>query len=163
MAAENIESTAVRQLDASNFSQAESIVNEYFATIEQGTTRAEVLKPEFFAHIATKLRPYTEIRVVCEDGSLYARLLVLAAERTWARVHVLEWHDLTVKDVSQSQAESVQTPATPATAARHRVEWKGPHHKWSVIRNADNEYVHEGDNTREDAELWLREHEKVTA
>ena len=37
-----------------------------------------ILHPDFWGHIAAKLRPYDEIKVRCDDGTFYAQLLVLA-------------------------------------------------------------------------------------
>lgn len=157
------ETKATPQLDASRFKLAEHENINYVIDVEPGITRQHVLDPAFYAQFSSKLRPYDRIAVRCDDGSLYAELLVLNAERTWARVHVLSWHDLTTRDVSLSQAEAKEhVDATKIPTPAHRVEWKGPHHKWSVIRNTDDAYVHEGDAAREDADLWMREHERAT-
>ena len=158
------ESTAIRQIDADRFQQAEMVRETWAITVEQGTSRSDILNPGFWSHVAYKLRPYARIEVRCDDGSIFADLIVLNAERTWARVHVMSWHDLTTRDVSLSQVdEKEHDSASKIPAPAHQVEWKGPHKKWSVIRVADSAYVHEGDASRQDAELWLREHERATA
>ena len=52
---------------------------------------------------------------------------------------------------------------TPDAEVRHKVEWKGPQHKFAVIRLADSAQIKDGCKTREEAQLLLREHERVIA
>jgi hypothetical protein len=49
----------------------------------------------------------------------------------------------------------------PAVSAKHKVEWKGPHHKFCVIRLSDSTMLHTGSATRALADDWLRNHEKA--
>lgn len=153
------------QLDAHRFKFAENERLVYVAVIEAGVTRKQVIDPAFWAHVAPKLQPYTKIELTCDDGSLFAELLVLQAERTWARVYVLSWHNLTTRDVALSQGEPGSAGAGPGPdpASLFRVEHKGQHKKWCVIRNADGGYVREGEQSKADANHWLEEYLKVTA
>lgn len=152
------------QLDAAKFTLAEAEQERFMATIEPGTTRAEVCNPAFFAHIASKLRPYTEILLRCEDGTLYAKALVLQAERTWATVHILEWHDLTTKDVSltQTQVKEIEKMVREG-ATEYSIEYKGPTLKHCVIRNGDQAIVADKIATKAGAHEWLANFLKVTA
>ncbi|MCR4331769.1 MAG: hypothetical protein NUV34_03565 [Sulfuricaulis sp.] len=155
---------AVLQLDAARFQQADNVRETWAITVEQGVTRTDILNPAFWSHIAYKLRPYARIEVRCDDGSFFAELVVLNAERTWARVYVLSWADLTTKDVSQTQAGKAAQPAATAEPERaFRVEWKGPHKKFCVIRNSDNAYIRESEASKRDAEAWLLDYERVTS
>lgn len=155
---------AVLQLDAARFQQADVVRETWAVTVEQGVTRADILNPAFWSHIAYKLRPYARIEVRCDDGSMFADLVVLNSERTWARVYVLSWADLTTKDVSQSQsAQAVQAASSAEPEKAFRVEYKGPHKRFCVIRNADNSYVRENEATKLDAQAWLIDYERVTS
>ena len=145
----------IPQLDPSRFHLAEAERMPYAITVEQGVTKRHITDPAFLAHVAARLRPYDKIEVRCDDGSFYAELLVLTAERTYARVHLLAWHDLTTKDVTQTQAAIAQPGYT--------VEWKGPHRKWCVIRTQDASIVHEQAPGKHEASVWLHEFLKVTA
>ena len=161
---EHQKAPTVPQLDAQRFQLAEHERNVFICTIEGGVTRKNILDPAFWAHVANKLRPYTEIILRCDDGTLYARVLVTQAERTWARVHVLEWHDLTTKDVALSKAEPIASPKMPETNARYQVVQKGPHLKWCVIDNETNPptLVREKEPTKVQATAWLEEYLRVT-
>lgn len=153
------------QLAAERFKLAEHERNVHSITIEEGISRAQIIDPAFLAHVAAKLRPYDEILVRCDDGAMFARLLVLQSERTWARVHVLEWHNLTTRDVALSQTDNAEQSG-PANTVDHELEYeikhKGPHKKWSVIRKADGAYVREGEETKAAATAWLSDWLRVT-
>ena len=152
------------QLEPARFKPAESSRNVHSITIEQGISRAEILNPAFLAHIAARLRPYDHIEVTCDDGTLYAELLVKTCDRTWAHCHVLKWEDLTTRDVSLSQATAKPEKAKGNAPVNEdfRVEYKGQHKKWCVIRNLDNQFVREDEENKENAQHWLREYLKVT-
>lgn len=153
---------ATPQLSPERFKPAEAVRNLWAITVEPGITRAEVLDPAFLAHSAYKLTPYDEITVRCDDGTVFARLLVLESSRAWARTRVLEWVDLSTKDVSQSQAEQQSRKVDPTANATHRLEHKGQHKKWCVIRNVDGAYVRETEPTKDAAQKWLDEYLRVT-
>lgn len=164
-----MDNTATPQLDASRLKLAEHERNVHLITVEEGVTRAQIINPAFLAHIAAKLRPYDQIEVRCDDGTIWARTLVLQAERTWARIYVLEWHDLTTRDVSLSQAAGegqepgkVEAPDAKRDA-EFQVVYKGPHKKWCVIRNLDSQYVREGEENKAQAVQWLDQWIKVTS
>ncbi len=142
----------VPQVNPVRFKQFEFVNTKYSLTVESNTTIEDVQTPEFWAHISQQLRPYDDIRIVTDDGSWYADVFVLVAARNWARVKVKYFAQLTTSDVDQSQAEKIDT---------HRVEYKGPHRKWSVIRNQDDAYLKDGMQTQGEAAAWLKEHLKA--
>lgn len=153
----------IPQLDASRFKVAEAQRNTHQIIIEAGITRRQVLDPAFLAHVARQLQPYTKLEILSDDGTVYAEAIVLQAERTWARIYIKEWHDLTTKDVSLSKADAERiSKATAEQVAAYRVEHKGPHKLWCVIRNQDGAYVREGETTKAKANTWLEEYIKVT-
>lgn len=123
---------------------------DWVVTAEQGTDLSDLVDPGFWAHVSARMKPYDHIEVRVDDGSWLVQLLVLDCSRNWAKVYVLAEHHLTTTDVSQSQA------------AKHSVEYKGPHKKHCVIRKSDSECVKEGISTKEEAYRWMAEHEKAT-
>jgi hypothetical protein len=122
----------------------------YVADIAYGVSLDEILAPGFWAHVATKLPPYTQIEARSEDGSWIAYLIVTGSDRTWARVAVDRVVNLTTKEVSETQA------------TQHEVKWKGPALKYAVIRLADEAVVLSGFRQREEAVRALQEHERIT-
>lgn len=162
----------IPQLDAQDFSLAEHVRNVFRAEVGEGITRKDIINPSFWAHIGTKVRPYDEITVIRRDGTLYARVIVLQSERTWARVYVTDWHDLTTRDVALSQTEGVampkpdelQSPQVALDPAKvFELKFKGMRMKWCVIRQHDGQVVREGEPDKKAAQVWLDEYLKVIA
>lgn len=164
------------QLDAMAFTLAEQVRNQHWAEIGEGVTRQDLLDPAFWAHISSKLHVYDEITVIRTDGTLHAKVLVLQTERTWARVFITDWHDLTTRDVSMSQPDptviesaikttTAQAGALPAAepevSGEFSLVYKGPRLKWCVKRATDGQHVREGEPTKASARTWLDEYVKV--
>ena len=61
---------AIRQLDASanRMGLVEHEQLQYVVTVEQGTTRKDILNPLFWAHVAAKLKPYTIQNLIHQLG-----------------------------------------------------------------------------------------------
>jgi hypothetical protein len=118
---------------------------QHSVTVEAGHTIDDVLKPEYFAHVAAKFKPYDEISVRTDDGTWYAKLLVTEVGRSWLRTFLLEDYKLTTSDVAQSQANAVE------------VIWRGPHLKHSVVRKSDRGVLKDGFATKGEAAAWAAE------
>jgi hypothetical protein len=121
-------------------------------TAEENTPFEAVLDPQYYAHLAPKLRMYDEIRVTTDEGAYYARLLVLAVGQTWAKVRKLEFFDL-----MESESAAPADPMNP-----YYVKFRGPVLKWSMLRRADNAVIREGMETRGEAERYMGDHVRVT-
>lgn len=125
---------------------------QWVANVEYGVTLEDIQDPAYWSMMAMRMKPYDSIEARAEDGSWIAYLIVTGCDRTWAKVAVDRVVSLTTADVSLSQI-----------GPKHKVEWKGPQRKYSVIRLSDAENVHDGFQSRDDAYMWLRDHEKVVA
>lgn len=126
---------------------------DHTITVEPGVTIEDCIDPGFWAHIASMFSPYDEIRIRTDDGSWFARVLVSSCGRNWARVKVLEVHQLTSADVDMTQASEIET---------HEVRFRGPLHKFCVVRKADNEVLKDGCSKAE-AYRWMSEYLKTVA
>ena len=146
------EERKVEQINPVRMEEAQFTQTIYFAKAHANTRPTDLLEPAYWAHVAAKLKPWSEIKVVADDGSWWAHYIVLEAGRTWARVHMLMTTSLTSADVSASQA---------AAMAPYEVCYRGEHMKWSVVRKADHEVVHEGEGTQGGAIDWLTERLKA--
>lgn len=131
------------------FGIAEFKRTDHIADIPLSVTLEQAMEPSYWAHVAVDLNAGDHIELRAEDGSWHAYLVVAYAERNYARVvldHVLRM----VVDTS-----------VPITSQKHRVEWKGPLHKHCVIRLSDSEIIKDGFRTKEEASIWMGEHEKT--
>jgi hypothetical protein len=62
---------------------------------------------------------------------------------------LLQEYRLTTGDIARTQS-----------IPRHRVEYKGPHWRYCVIRESDEALLSKEHQQREQAEEWLRNYEK---
>lgn len=136
-------------VDQQRWGLAEYRRHDWVVNAPEGATVEDIKQPGFWALMAAELSPYDRIEVRADDGTWLAEGVVLGCDRTWAKVHVLNTYKLSTGDVALSQSD------------QYSVEWKGPHKKWTVIRISDQEAVKDQCGTKEEATLWMREHEKV--
>ena len=138
-------------LDESRIRLAEYERQDWTATVEESTTIEDILQPGFWSMIAVKMKPFDHIEVRSDDCSWMATFLVTECERNWAKTVLLTRYDLT------------KGAQSDFTSTIHRVDWKGPHFKWTVIRIKDGEKVKTGCSSRFEAEDWLRVYETNAA
>lgn len=144
------ETTKVRenQLTVVRLKLQEHRILKYQAVCEAGTLEEDLLRQEFWAHVASQLKPYTEITAHTDDGTWWARLLVLSAGRTWAKVKMLEFVPLTTSDVDQSEF----------FLEGHTIKYRGDHNKFAVVRIKDGAIVQEKFDSFTTAQAWLKEY-----
>lgn len=139
------------RLDPQRFDLLELRRNSWAVDAAEGTSIQDVLKSEYWSLISPRLRPYDRLQVVVESGEWMADLVVLQVANTWAKVHLLHFHELEKADVISG-------------STAYKVEWKGPHLKWCAIRLADAAKVSEKHESAATAHEWLRNFERtVTA
>lgn len=131
---ENIPSLAPDRMQVGDFVRQWVCV-----TVEVGTKPEWLLDPQFWAHVANKVRPYDRIEVRCDDGEFFAEYLVLQRGPQWLQVRQLSMHKLGA-DI-----------ADDAESTKHKVMWCGPKLKFCVIRKADQARVQEGIDDKAEA------------
>ena len=128
---------------------AENERRDWIVNAELAHTIDDLTNPAYWAHMAAQLTPYDHIEVRAEDGAWIANLIVIQVDRSWAKMMLVSQYNL------------LETEAMPSAIAQHKVEWKGPQHRFAVIRLADQVSVRGGFQTKDEASAWMREHEKV--
>jgi hypothetical protein len=136
-------------IDQTRMRLAEYDRQDWVANIQFGVTIEDIQTPGYWAHLASQLKPYDHIEARAEDGSWIAYLVVTGCDRAWAKVAVDRVIKLTTADVALSQEP------------QHKVEWKGPQYRFSVIRLSDSEKIKDGFMTKDEAHAWMVEHERV--
>ena len=136
-------------LNPQHLQLSEHTMAVFTADCELGITVEDLKNPAYWAHVAPQLQPYYQIWARAEDGSWMAHLTVLSCSRNWAKVHVLNYYELAAEDIEADQST-------------HKVEWKGPHRKFSVIRIKDGEVIKDGYADKNAALSALVEHERMT-
>lgn len=141
-------------LAGERFFEREFQTNLWVANADESTRQADVLKGEYWAHVANKLKPWDHIYVRADNGTWYSELVVLSVARAYAAVRPL--HEWQFGEDAPTEAQA----AAQASAA-YRPKWGGPHNKWTVIRMSDNARV-ATELTSERAALdWIVEREKA--
>jgi hypothetical protein len=102
----------------------------YVITAEKGTTRKDLLEPEYWSHVAAQFKPYDRLEVRVDDETFFAEYLVLSCGRTWAKVLELSFKSLDSAPVT-----------TEGDMDEFIITWKGPALKWCVIRESDKEII----------------------
>jgi hypothetical protein len=125
-------------LNESLMTSAEYRHTVYVVTPPEGTTLDDMLKPEYWAHVAYRLKPDDMIRALPEDRSFYASLVVRTAHRLSARMDVVHYIER-----GEPEADTV--------AGDYSVGWGGPAHRYRVIRNSDKEVIQHGFADKGDA------------
>ena len=108
-------------------------------TVEVGTKPEWLLDPQFWAHVANKVRPYDRIEARCDDGEFFAEYLVLQRGPQWLKVVPLSMHKLGADMANEDEP------------TKHKVMWLGPKLKFCVIRKSDSARVQEGIEAKADA------------
>lgn len=117
------------QLLESRFQLAEFSRAVYQVVPEHGVAWEQVLQPEFWAHVARRVKRYDRIEVIAEDGSYYGDLLVTDTRRGGLIVEPLFFKGL------EGPAERV------IDMDDYEIRYKGKHWQWTVIRKSDNHAV----------------------
>ncbi len=84
---------AVKHCSPNSISPAGYLWNTWNVVAARGVVLADIKLPEYWLHIADKLRPNDKIEILAEDGTWEATLRVINADRTWAKVYVLTFDD----------------------------------------------------------------------
>lgn len=133
---------------------AELARNAWAVTVEQGTTREDLKRPEFWALLGKNFKPYDRIEVRADDGTFFAEYLVRTADRAWAKVEELTFYTLGTQDVSLTEA------AAADVRSRYSVKYNGPHLRYCVERKDGSKTERLKDKCKDQAEAssWLEDH-----
>ena len=131
------------------FGLAEAKRQDFVADVPSDVTLEQVLDPAYWAHTAISMTPGDQIEVRWEDGSRIALLHVVFCERNYARVETIWTKEIKVNI------------ETPSASIKHRVDWKGPHLKWCVVRVSDSQVISKENSSKELAYQWMQNHERA--
>lgn len=137
------------KLPQSHFKQAAQATRRWSVTTPDGVSFDDLLRPDYWTHVAAKLTPGDIIEVHAVDASYYAELYVRVTSKLEARVAVLTKYEFT-------SAESVEAPG-------YAVKWRGPARRWGVVRVNDGTVVRDGFQTEDLAAAFLLDYRRDMA
>lgn len=114
---------------------------------EPGVTIADVLKPDYWTHVAPQLRIGYRVEVMAEDGAWWAMLLVRAVGQHEAVLQALQHVTL-----------GAEAPTVDLDGSAYEVKWAGPSAQFRIVRKSDSEVIKDKFPIREAAEEWLAKH-----
>lgn len=138
----------VKRLGASSLKVCGQESVEWEAKPEGRTTLAEVLAPTYWAHHARMLTTWAKIRVLPQDGTWYAELIVRKQRETETHVELL-LHKHFGRDAED--APSLDDEVFDAEEITIR---DGGRHGWQVLRLPDRYVLVDKLDTKEQAEAW---------
>lgn len=122
------------------------------ATVEEGTQPEDMMRPEYWAHVAAKMRRFQAFEIVDECGEWIARAYVAECGRNWARI--------VIDGVTMLAGEAPDVGPDPREA--FKVEYRA-HQKYRIRRLEDGAIIAEGIETKAEAHKRLDEHMKALA
>lgn len=141
--------TAYNRARPTQIMPAQSLVMTWHYTVPPAISLDDLLKPDFWSHVAVRLRPHNRVIADAEDGSWTATLFVRSVNRLSATMAVQSFMEFGEKS---ALSDSV------ATFADFDIGWGGPAHKHRVVRKSDGAIMTKGHDTSEDAGMWLKNH-----
>lgn len=119
--------------------------NDHFVEVPHGVNLATILVPDYWANVATRLRPMDRIEAFCEDGSWEALLRVMFTTANEARLSVI-------------YAVEHEPGAARAISDVYEVRWKGPGAMWAVVRSDTGAVIKDHLFPQAAAVAYLRDH-----
>lgn len=129
--------------------QADYVRTHWVLNCPVGTKRSDILRPEYWSHVAMLIKPHDRIEARCEDGSFFGEYLVLSRDRVWAKLYELSFHDLT-------QAVKATAKQVEKMKEDYIIKHRGPK-GWSILRAIDQAVMAENLPLEEDAKAWLQD------
>lgn len=130
------------RLGEMNFTLAEQKMNVFAANAEIGTKPEDVVGADYWTNVAHKLTPGDLIHVRAEDLSWYVLVMVMVAEKGYAKMEALNIYRFAANDEEGPQGDLV-------------IRWKGQSALHAIQRRSTGQWVKEGFRTRADAAMFL--------
>jgi spermidine synthase len=140
----------IPSIGADKFKLAEYAEIVWHAVVPEGVTPEDLTRPDFWAHVASRLTAGAIIHVDAEDRSWYAHGKVLDADRTWAKVDFYMVRH--VAEVPEKGAEDDEFAVRFIPASGFR-----------VIRKSDRALIKEGLASKAEALTYIKNYRKALA
>lgn len=137
---------------------------------EDATTVQDVLRPEYWAHVAPTFSKdtwaFAIVELIWQDGSKYLEVMVMEAGNNYAKVKTVNFIDFEKQSITFEGNTPIRGEAVEEGQPEdeenddYEVKHRGGA-KWSVLRKADKQVMVEGLASKADANTWLTEHLKA--
>jgi hypothetical protein len=137
------------QVREAQFKLREHAIQDHVYVAPHGIELEAMLDPRYWASVAYKCKRNDFIEVFGEDGSFYAKYIVLGVETHSVQVARLEYHALD-KLETKSDASSVFVKEDD-----YLIEFEGKN-KWKCLRKSDKVMMFSGFDSKKSAEEELK-------
>jgi len=120
-----------KRLHEGKLNIATQVRRHLFAYLPVGTVEADILNPDFWAHVSAQVQPLDIVETICEDGSWEGLYRVMYVSKGDVRLHRL------YMVAHKTLVEAVSGPG-------YDIAWKGPVAKWAIIKADTKEIVKGG-------------------
>lgn len=142
--------------NVSHFKLAEHHRAIYYLIAPLGVTYEDILRPEFWAHVASRINgPMDHIEVLAEDYTFHVVLMVMDKGTNWVKVVPIS----DVRDLSQAAPDEV----TDGEESPYEVKFGGPKDRYRVLRKSDNSVIKSGFANKTEAEKYVSEYRRAVA
>lgn len=145
VATKETEEKGIARIQPMHLKGVEYISRDMSAMVEPNTTLEEVMHPEYWTHVAPRLREWGIIHCRWKDKTRYATLMVIETGQTWAKTRLI-------------MDKQFEAPSDPKV---QDVEIKGykiqfiPNQGFRVTHKEKGTILQQGLATKVDAELFL--------
>jgi len=137
--------TKVAPIKNKEFQTAEHRYCRFDCQAPLGVTKDDLENPGLWVNVAPRLKMFDEVRVVAEDHSFVAYLIVTFSQGTDARLKIVGGADL----VGDEEIE-IQT-------SKYEIKLRGPK-KWCIMNNENGDVIKEGIPKQADAYRELEDY-----
>lgn len=123
----------------------------WFYRADFDTTLELLLTPEYWAHVAEKIKAMDRVEVITAGGMIFAELIVLKADENIARMRPLR-----VENLYDLKPTDMETDT-------HKVVYKGEISQWAVVRKNDQASLRDAFGTPDEAVKFMRDHLRAVA
>lgn len=146
----NLRRDTQERIRPGDFGLSQHTFQTFNATIPtHRNTEALLIEPEYWAHVAGKMKVGDEIRALAEDFSFRAELIVTFVQGTVVRLKLLDL----------LQLEDVETEVTNDD---YEIRQRGMR-KWCIVKKTTGEVIQENIPTKAEAAVALEQFVKVLA
>lgn len=136
-----------------NFQLEQQVFQRWAFTAPHGSKFEDLLEPNFWAAVASKVQPWDVIVVKSEDHSFWGELIVLHKEKFSLQVGKLRYVEMDKLETKVAKEE------LELTADKYALEFDAKN-KWKCIRKSDRVQIFQGHTSKEFAEKALEEYLK---
>jgi hypothetical protein len=140
--------TEITPINPSEFKLREHSFQRFSMVVPRKMTPDELTNQKLYEHVANKITPFSEIRVVSEDGSFRAELLVIFVAGTDVKTRVFQYTEF--ENISYDDEDS----------SEYFVKLCGPK-RWCIKKRSDGTNIKEDIPDKAAAERELSEYLNV--